>query len=53
MCSDRPSPTPSAFIRNLKQPMPTAEKLRLLARNAWIKISRAQQCCGHPGEPGC
>lgn len=52
MCgSDRPSA--SAFWRNLRKPMPLATKLRLVARNEWIKLSRLQQCCGHAGEPGC
>jgi len=45
--------SPDAAWRNLRQPMPLAEKLRLLARNTTIKITRVQQCCGHPGEPGC
>lgn len=47
------APTPSAFIRNLRQPMPLGRKLRLVARNEWIKIRRHQTCCGHYGEPGC
>ena len=54
MCSNSDGqPTPDAFIRNLKQPMPLAEKLRLVARNTAIKFRRKQSCCGHPGEPGC
>ena len=43
----------NAFVRNLRQPMPLKEKLRLVARNVGIKITRMQSCCGHPGEPGC
>ena len=46
-------PSPDAFIRNLKQPMPLAEKLRLVARNTKIKIVTREGCCRHPGEPGC
>ena len=54
MCSNNEGrPAPDAFIRNLKQPMPLAEKLRLIARNTTIKFTRMQSCCGHPGEPGC
>ncbi len=33
--------------------LPFGQKLKLAARNTWIKISRRQACCGHPGEPGC
>jgi len=43
----------SAFLTNWSQPMPLGRKLRLLFRNNWIKISKRQRCCGHPGEPGC
>ena len=43
----------SAFVRNLRKPMPLGKKLRLVARNQWIKISTLRSCCGHPGEPGC
>jgi len=54
MCSNEGNrPVPSAFIRNLRKPMPLGEKLRLIARNTTIKITRMQSCCGHPGEPGC
>ena len=54
MCSndDRPS-SPGAAWRNLMQPMPLAEKLKLIKRNATIRIQTKQPCCGHPGEPGC
>jgi hypothetical protein len=53
MGSNENGPTPSAFVRNLRQPIPLAEKLRLIARNTALKITRLQTCCGHPGEPGC
>jgi hypothetical protein len=33
--------------------MPFDEKLRLFISNTKIKVVRRQQCCGHPGEPGC
>jgi len=52
MCSQE-GPGPSAYIRNVRAPMPLDEKLRLLSKNTWVKISRMQACCGHPGEPGC
>ncbi len=31
----------------------TLEKLRLYARNNWIKIRTRSGCCGNHGEPGC
>jgi len=46
-------PSPEAAWRNLKQPMPLGRKIRLTVRNTAIKIKTHQQCCGHPGEPGC
>jgi hypothetical protein len=52
MCSNATS-SPSAALANLRQPMPLGRKLRLIRRNAWIRISMLQPCCGHPGEPGC
>jgi hypothetical protein len=44
---------PIPFFSNWSAPMPLGRKLRLAARNTWIKISKRQSCCGHPGEPGC
>ena len=52
MCAGN-GPTPSAFTRNLRTPMPLGKKLRLVSSNLCIKVSRHQTCCGHPGEPGC
>jgi hypothetical protein len=52
MCSNT-APSQAAFLVNLRKPMPLAQKLHLLRRNTWIKISMHQTCCGHPGEPGC
>ena len=46
-------PSPAASWRNLKVPMPLGRKIRLVVRNTAIKIKTHQQCCGHPGEPGC
>ena len=46
-------PSPSAFSRNLKVPMPLGRKVRLVVRNTAIKFKTRQNCCGHPGEPGC
>jgi hypothetical protein len=33
--------------------MPLSRKLRLLIQNNWTKLLTRQNCCGHPGEPGC
>lgn len=52
MCSNQ-NQQPVAFMANLRAPMPLGRKLRLLGRNVWIKVSKGQTCCGHPGEPGC
>lgn len=52
MCSNE-TPQPVAFLANLRAPMPLGRKIRLLGRNFWIKVSKRQTCCGHPGEPGC
>ena len=32
---------------------PVTTKLRLAARNLWLRLVRRQTCCGHHGEPGC
>jgi hypothetical protein len=49
----RPRPIPRAFFTNLAGPEPWTRKLRLLLRNNWLKLINFQNCCGHPGEPGC
>jgi hypothetical protein len=46
-------PSPRLFLANLRVDMPWRDKIRLLFRNNWIKIRNVQNCCGHPGEPGC
>lgn len=28
-------------------------KLRLAARNNWLKLRNRSSCCGNHGEPGC
>ncbi|HYM49291.1 MAG TPA: hypothetical protein VET65_01850 [Candidatus Limnocylindrales bacterium] len=42
----------SAYLENLRQPMPPGRKLWLISRNVAARF-RGQRCCGHPGEPGC
>ena len=41
------------FLTNLDQPMPLMQKLGKLVRNLWRRVALRQDCCGHPGEPGC
>jgi hypothetical protein len=40
-------------VSNWNQPLPTRTKLKLLARNLWIRVHTRSSCCGHDGEPGC
>jgi hypothetical protein len=47
------SPSPRDFISNLRSGMPWRKKLRLLLENNLLKLKNFQNCCGHPGEPGC
>ena len=46
-------PNLRAMFTNMKAPMPLHRKVYLLFRNNAIKMWRRQECCGHPGEPGC
>lgn len=41
------------FATNMSVPMPLRRKLYLLLRNLSVRIVKRQNCCGHPGEPGC
>lgn len=40
-------------IANLRRPMPLGRKLRLVAKNTWLRVRRLSTCCGNYGEPGC
>ncbi|NPV07749.1 MAG: hypothetical protein HPY83_07270 [Anaerolineae bacterium] len=53
MCDGQHRPTVSATWENLKQPMPLGRKLRLVAKNLWIRVRTGSACCGNYGEPGC
>ena len=46
-------PSLSAFLSNLRQPIPASRWLYLFVRNLSVRVVRRQDCCGHPGEPGC
>jgi hypothetical protein len=45
--------TPSGFWKNMQQPMPLGEKLRLMVSNLWLRARKGDVCCGHAGQPGC
>jgi hypothetical protein len=50
----RPGPSPSAFARNLAEyPAGPGRKALLLVRNMCLRVVKVQECCDHPGEPGC
>jgi hypothetical protein len=54
MCKPpEPQPSLSVVWANLRQPMPISRKLRLIAQNYAIRFRKRQDCCGHPGQPGC
>ena len=56
MCSNQEPelhPNPRSLMSNLRQPMPLGRKVRFVVRNMKIKVQTRQNCCGHPGEPGC
>jgi hypothetical protein len=40
-------------IANLRQPMPLPRKIWLTSRNWFLRVRHLDNCCGHPGEPGC
>jgi len=52
MCA-KVQPSAKAAIENLRKPIPIAKKIGFFIKNSIIKIARFQNCCSHPGEPGC
>lgn len=46
-------PDAESVVANLNVQMPLGIKLKLLLRNNFIKIIKLQNCCNHPGDPGC
>ncbi len=46
-------PNLRSFFSNMSVKTPLRKKLYLVLRNWAIKIAKRQDCCGHPGEPGC
>jgi hypothetical protein len=53
MCAKKNKPNVKGVVSNLSKPMPLAKKLSLLIKNNTFKLLNLQNCCGHPGEPGC
>ena len=53
MCAKKNKPNVKGVVSNLSKPMPLAKKLSLLIKNNTVKLVNLQNCCGHPGEPGC
>ena len=45
--------SPRKAAANLAKPIRANKKLKQISRNWWIRLSKLQTCCGHPGEPGC
>jgi hypothetical protein len=41
------------FTMNLSEPVSTGTKIKHIATNLWIRASKLQGCCGHPGQAGC
>ena len=46
-------PNLRAVFANMRSPMPLGRKLQRVVANNWTKVRTRQNCCGHPGEPGC
>jgi hypothetical protein len=60
MCADHKPHAPANqrmaiqnAISNWNQPLPFRTKVRLAARNYWLRVKNRSTCCGHDGEPGC
>ena len=56
MSDEAPVERPSirtAFANFRGYDAPFLTKLRMSARNTWIKARTRKDCCGHEKEPGC
>ena len=52
--SPRQRPSLGAVFSNFRTyDAPFLTKMRLLARNNWIKARTRKDCCGNDGQPGC
>jgi hypothetical protein len=50
----RPRPSLGAVFSNFRTfDAPFLAKLRMAARNNWIKARTRKDCCGNDGQPGC
>ena len=52
MCEEK-NPDIRAFFSNLSGPEPLNWKIKHMLRNNFLKLKTRENCCGHPGEPGC
>ncbi len=52
MCESE-HPDAGTFMANLRLPMPLHRKIWLVLRNLTRRVTHLQDCCDHPGEPGC
>lgn len=54
MCDSSKRPSGSAILSNWKNSDASfGEKIKMAARNNFIKIKTAKNCCGNHGEVGC
>lgn len=55
MCSPRKTDQQSVkkVAVNVLRPVPIDRKIKQIATNMWIRVSKLQTCCGHPGQAGC
>ena len=50
---DDKDPSIRKVSMNLREPVPAGTKIKHIATNLWIRASKLQGCCGHPGQAGC
>jgi hypothetical protein len=55
MCApkDPNRPAVKKVTRNMTKSVPLDTKIKQIATNMWIRVSKLQTCCGHPGQAGC
>jgi hypothetical protein len=52
--SKKDRPSVGAGMKNWRNSdLPFAKKFAVMMKNELIKARKLQNCCGHPGEPGC
>lgn len=43
----------SFFTNWQRDDLTLGQKLRMQARNTWLRVKNRSTCCGNDGEPGC